>query len=383
MIDMESLDRVSSALEAGLASNDLTEFYDVLRASEFPFIAYNYDGDACALARDCRDILHRIGGYSPAVGLAFENHLFVTAALATFSVENEALESRARAILERVGKERLFLANTSSRVHANKLNSIGTVAKREEDGFRVSGSAAYTSLATQSDLLLFMTRLEDGAPALFITPLRDQPGIEIGPFLFPRAMIDSDTRRIEFQELFLPEESMLQGGQGRDMLMLNQFELTWHLTMIPALYLGAAARAIEEVRRFLRSVTTPDGRPLAELDGMVVDAGRLSLRYRAARALVDRSVENLGQLSQSLLTQERVTKGFELATAAKYVGTTYAEEIVTQARRIVGARSFTGGHGLERLSMESPFGPLGPEPAAYIERLHGASLLGENPFYGL
>jgi alkylation response protein AidB-like acyl-CoA dehydrogenase len=380
MLNMETLDRVSSALEAGLAGNDLTEFFDVLRASELPFIATAYDGDSCGLARACRDIVHRLGGLSPAVTLAFENHLFVTAALATFSLQNKEQDAKARAILERVRNERLFVANTSSRIHTDKLNAIGALARREEGGFRVTGSAAYTSLATQSDLLLFTARLEEGGWALFIAPLRNQPGIAIGPFLFPRAMIDSDTRRMEFRDLFLPEETMLQGGKGREMAVLNQFELTWHMTMIAALYLGAAARAIEVARRFLRSVSTAEGRPLAELDGMVADAGRLSLRYRAAGALLDRAVESLGRLAQGVLNEERVTQAFELASAAKYVGTNYAEEIITQVRKIVGARSFTGGHPLERLSMESPFGPLGPEPNAFIERLHGLSILGEKPF---
>lgn len=380
MLNMETLDRVSSVLEAGLAENDLTEFFDALRASELPFISVTYDGDSCGLARACRDIVHRLGGLSPAVTLAFENHLFVTAALATFSLQNKSQDAKARAILERVGRERLFVANTSSRIHTNKLNAIGALARREVDGFRITGSAAYTSLATQSDLLLFTARLEEGGWGLFIAPLRGQSEIEIGPFLFPRAMIDSDTRRIEFRDLFLPEEAMLQGGKGREMVVLNQFELTWHMTMIAALYLGAAARAIEVARQFLRSVSTNEGRALAELDGMVVDIGRLALRYRTARAVLDRAVESVGRLAQGVLDEERVTNTFELASAAKYVGTNYAEEIITQARKIVGARSFTGGHPLERLSMEAPFGPLGPEPNAFIERLHGRSILGEKAF---
>jgi alkylation response protein AidB-like acyl-CoA dehydrogenase len=380
MLNMEALDRVSSALESGLAGNDLTEFYSVMRASELPFVAATYNGDSCALARACRDIVHRLGGLSPAVALAFENHLFVTAALATFSAQGDGREAKARAILERVGRERLLVANTSTRIHTNKLDTLGATARREGDGFRITGSAAYTSLATQSDLLLFTTRLEEGGWALFIASLRDQPGIQIGPFLFPRAMIDSDTRRIEFRDLFLPEECLLQGGQGIEMRILNQFELTWHMTMICALYLGAAARAIEEVRRFLRSVSTQEGKLLAELDGMIVDAGRLSIRYRTAQAFLDHAVESLGRLSQGTLDLERVTQGFELASAAKYVGTNYAEEIITQARKIIGARSYTGGHPLERLSMECPFGPLGPEPNAFIERLHGRSILGEKPF---
>src|SRR5215203_2096195 len=148
MLNMEALDRVSSALECGLAGNDLTEFYDVLRASELPFVAVAYNGDSCGLARACRDIVHRLGGLSPAVALAFENHLFVTAALATFSVEDKGQKARARAILERVGRERLLVANTSSRIHANKLDTLGSVARREGDGYRITGSAAYTSLAT-------------------------------------------------------------------------------------------------------------------------------------------------------------------------------------------------------------------------------------------
>jgi hypothetical protein len=115
MLNRETLDRVSSALEAGLAGNDLTGFYDVLRASELPFIAVHHDGDPVGLARACRDILHRLGGLSPAVALAFENHLFVTATLATFSAQNDGMEARARVILEKIGRERLLVANTSAR----------------------------------------------------------------------------------------------------------------------------------------------------------------------------------------------------------------------------------------------------------------------------
>ena len=380
MLNMETLDRVSAVLESGLASDDLTEFYDALRASELPYIGMAHNGDSCGLARACCDIVHRLGGLSPAVALAFENHLFVTAALATLPVQNQGLNARgARAILEKVARERLFIANTSSRVHTNKLNAIGALARREGDGFRITGSAAYTSLATQGDLLLFTARLEEGGWALFIAPMRDNQCIEIGPFLFPRAMIASDTRRIEFRGLFLSEDSLLQGGKSKEMAMLNQFWLCWHVTMVSALYIGAAARAIEEVRRFLRAMSL-DGNPLAELDGMVIDAGRLALRYRAARAVLDRAVDALGRLAQDVLKPERVAKTFELATASKYVGTNTAEEIVTKARKIVGSRSFTGGHPLERLSMEVPFGPLGPEPDAFIERLHGREVLGERPF---
>jgi alkylation response protein AidB-like acyl-CoA dehydrogenase len=379
----DQLDQAAAQLETGLAKQDLMEFYGFLRDSDLPFVALLHQGDPPRLIRACFEILHRLGGISPAVALALENHLYVTCALATFPVQEPRLEQRRRSLMESLRSGRLLVANTNSRLHADKLNTFGIVARREAGGFRVSGAASYMSLATQSDLLVFLTRLEDGGPAIFATRLRDNPGIEIGPFLFPQAMIDSDTRRVQFHDLLVAEEDLILAGKSELMSALIGFELAWHQILYPILYLGAAARAIEEARRFLRSIQTQDGHPLAELDGQVVDTGRMVLRYKAAYALIDQATRALGGLVREPLSAERLGEVSSLAGATKYVVTTHAEEIVTQARRIVGARSFSGGHPLERLSLETPFGPLGPEVNAFIERQHGRRALGEKPFSGI
>jgi alkylation response protein AidB-like acyl-CoA dehydrogenase len=193
-------------------------------------------------------------------------------------------------------------------------------------------------------------------------------------------MIDSDTRRITFAGVVLPEESLIATSRNSLAATLFPFEMAWHQLLIPALYLGAAARAIDEARLFLRKTTGRDGQPLAELDGMIVDVGRLAIDYHGARMALEKAGEALAQV-QSLPRDERaVTRAVMAAGAAKYIGTRTAESIVTAARRIVGARAFAGDHVLDRLSQEVMFASLGPEVGAVIERRFGRQVLDDVPF---
>ncbi len=369
------------ALERALANGDLASFYIELRATDLPRLPMLYRQDPGGLPRACCDVVHRLGGISPAVGLAFENHLYVTATLATVpSLDDPHLEARRTELLDAIFRRRLLVANTNARIHADKLGAIGVTARSEGEGFRVDGSAAYLSLARESDLMVFMAHLEGEGAALLVAPLKGNPDIEIGPFLFPRAMLDSDTRRVTFRGAFLGKECFLLSGRNERLDLILTFQLSWHQMLIAALYLGAAARAMEEARRFLRAVRGGDGRPLAELDGMVVDVARLAIDYRAARALVQQAGEALSALASGATTLSEAGEAFHLAAAAKHFGTRCAEDIVTAARRIVGGRAFTGGNAIERLSQEVVFGTLGPEVNALIERGYGQRILGETPF---
>ena len=373
------------ALEAGVARGDLAEFYRVFRRTELPFLPVVYEGQPQPLFHHCFTLLHQLGSVSPATALAVENHFYVSAAIATFPTEDDPLlDKRRHALLAAIGKGRWLVANTNSKVHGRALGAIGTVARRERGGFRITGQAAYTSLATQGDLLAFITEIEGEGPAVFaIAPMQGNPGIEIGPYLFPSAMLDSDTRRITFRDLFVSEEGLVAGGPASRTSQLFAFEMAWHQLLIPALYLGAAARAIEEVRRFLRGTVGRDDRPLAELDGMVIDVGRLVLDYESACTVVRYAGEQLATVRRLPRDSEPLQRALNLASAAKYTGTRCAEQVVTAARRIVGARAFAGGHPLERLCAEVMFGSLGPEVSAVIERRYGRDALADRPFVEL
>src|SRR5262249_42155755 len=154
--------------------------------------------------------------------------------------------------------------------------------------------------------------------------------------------------------------------KGQDLSLLISFEMAWHQLLIPALYLGAAARAIEEARKFLYATLGRDNRPLAELDGMIIDVGRLAIDYSGACSAVWRAGDALGEVKDLPRDARLLERAVDLASTAKYIGTKCSEAIVTAARRIIGARSFTGGHPLERLSQEVMFATLGPEVNAVI-----------------
>ncbi|GAA2798155.1 acyl-CoA dehydrogenase family protein [Saccharopolyspora taberi] len=376
------LDQITGKLAEALPHGDLSAFYRTFRETDLPLLPVTFRDDPRTLFRLVFETLQRLGALSPATALAVENHFYVSSAIATFPAGDDVLlEQRRHAVLDKLGARRALVANTNSKIQGNKLGQIGTVARRKADRFVVTGRASYTSLATEGDVLVFLTRIEDEGHAIFvIDPMQGNPAVEIGPYLFPSAMQDSDTRQITFHDLELTEDDLLLSPANPQAGLLIEHEMAWHQLLIPALYLGAAAGALEAVRTFLRGTTGRDGKPLAELDGMVVDVGRLALDHRSACFTVLQAGETLATVRRLPDDEEALRRAANDARAAKYVGTRCAEEIVTAARRIVGARSYAGGHVLERLSQEVAFGPLGPEVSAAIERRYGEAALGDESF---
>lgn len=380
----EQIAIVATALEEAISQNNFTEFYRLFRSSSLPFIPVGYQEDARGLFRLAFDLLHRLGGISPATALAIENHFYVLSAIAAFPVRHDTdLALRRRSLLQEIMDDRLLVANTNSLLHGSKLGTMGTQVRRDGNAFRVSGKSSFTSLASQGDMLVFISIIENEGPAVFaIRPMQQNPAIEIGPYLFPSAMLDSDTRQITFHDLYLPPESLIAAGDGGTLSLIFSFEMTWHKSLLGAVFLGAASRSIEEVRKFLRSTLGRDGHPLSELDGMVVDVGRLVLAYCSARAVVMQAGEALSAVNGFPDDVDLLEKALNLADAAKYGGTLCAEATVTAARRIVGARTFTGKHPLERLTQEVMFGVLAADVHATIERRFGQEALQDRPFLG-
>jgi len=179
---------------------------------------------------------------------------------------------------------------------------------------------------------------------------------------------------------YLSADDVLVKGRNEDTSKLTNLQFAWHQTLIPAPFLGAAARAIEEARKFLRTVKAPNGQPLAELDGMLTDVGRMAIRYRSACCIVHQAGELLETLARRDPKPSEITDAVDLACAAKRTAPLAAEEIVAEARRIIGPRVFTGGHPLERISTEVAFAPLVGEPLAVVDRRYGRLVLGENDF---
>ncbi|HEX9735793.1 MAG TPA: acyl-CoA dehydrogenase family protein [Thermoanaerobaculia bacterium] len=376
------LDVAAQALEQALEKSDFDIFFDAFRRTSLPWIGIEHRHEPGTAFRRTAEVVQRLGSISPALALAVENHFYPIAAIATLPTsEDDVLDERRTKLVDSVRRNRWLVANSNSRVHGDRIAQTGTVVKPVGGRYRIAGRAAYMSLATASDLIVFVTFFETGEPAIFFCPSKDNPRLEIGPLLFPDAMQDSDTRRITYHDLELTEDNLLASARdGSDMLGILHFEMIWHQSLLAALSLGTAARAIEEGRLFLRTVKQGDGTPLARLDGMVVDMGRQVLRYRAACGALELAAKAVTDLCAQPLTPHALLDAFEIACAAKYAASGCAEDIVGVVRRIIGARTFAGGHPMERLSREVLFAPLGGDVNAYIERRAGERVLGESSF---
>jgi alkylation response protein AidB-like acyl-CoA dehydrogenase len=372
----QQLDTLTAALEEGLARDDLAQFWKVFRSTDLPFLCGPLASKPRELFARCCEVVHRVGSYSPAAAFAIENHYFVCASVATYPATGDPrLETTRNAMLQIIVGGRLLVANSASVTHGKKLGQLGTTVVREGTKFRLNGRTAFVSLASGADVLVLGAMIENEGQALFAVPMKMTPGIEIGPFLFPSMMLDSDTRQVIFNDVVLGPEALISTPANQAIQTLKDFELLWHQTLSAAVYLGAAAGALDEARQFLLGTQGMDGRPLAELDGMITDMGRLSLDYYAACAAVTEAGNAVAQVRSLPEDEARLTDAFRLARTCKYVGTRSAEALVTAARRIVGTRSFTGGHRLERLSKEVMFGSLSLEVGAAVERRFGRDAL--------
>jgi len=371
----DQMSEVAARLDAALLAGDLRTFYSALRASDLPLLPFYFDLEPTTLYRLSADLLHRLGSRSPAVALAVEQHFYMVGAIATMPLQlgAEALQLPRRTLLTALSRNRCLLANTNAQVHSERLGAYGTLARRDGDGFRVNGSSTFMSMATEGDMIVFLAPLaEEDQLVAFFADLKGNPTIEVGSFTFPNAMLDSDTRRVSFHDTPLRPENVLTTSLDSHFRALFAYTIVWHQGLLGALYLGAAAGAFAAVRRFCQDTALRDGRRLAEVDSVVADLGRLALRYQAAWSLVQRVERGLEALTRSASDLPTV---LDLASAAKYTATSCAEEVVATARRILGARAFTGGNAIERLSQEVVFGTLSLELTPTIERKFGLRVL--------
>jgi alkylation response protein AidB-like acyl-CoA dehydrogenase len=353
-----------------------------LRTTDLPFLPCHDGADGARLHRRCFDVLHAFGGVSPAATVGLAMHLYMLAAVATFPIPrtDQALAERRRRFLEDVRTARLLIANSGFETAGGPIPG-DTIARPLSDGFQVSGRKAFLSLATRADLIIFTADLE-GQRAAFLGALKGVPTIEIGPPTFGAAMLEADTRSITFHQTWLPAESLI--ASGGDAARMHAFQRAWFESLIPAVYLGAATRALQEVRQFARTMREPTGSLVAEQDAVRVEVGRCVLLHRAACALAQHAGEALGELAAADRAGPAPWRqAIDLATAAKYVGAETAETIVGRCRRLVGTRGLVAGTVLERLSREVMFGALHPQKALSVERTAGRDALGDLPLNAL
>ena len=178
---------------------------------------------------------HAVSG----VGLAVENHLMACAVVAVPLESDDPLRVPLERLKGRLREERPYIANTASYVHSGKSRTIGTCMIRESGHYVLRGKAAFVSVASHADCLIVASRTTEGLPiGAILHEVRKDGRVRYGDVVFPIGMLDSDTKSVEFLDLEVPFDQVLEGPSFVDFLT---YAYIWHQGLLAALYLGAAA----------------------------------------------------------------------------------------------------------------------------------------------
>ncbi len=373
-------------------------FFSRVRQSDIPFLPCRLQDDAEELFARSYEALFLLGRACLPLAVGLTMHQYNLSALATLPVPlAPEFEMRRKLLVDSIARRKWLLAISSFGENIkNKDQSDRNVVVTEtpEGDFLCRGRKNFQSMATEADLLLFSGALPDGTMGMFYAPLKGQAKIKPGPSLFSGAMALTDTRPLQFEDLLLKRKNMLSITEWLTD-HVSFYATAWFEALVSAAYLGGASRALEEVRLFARSVHPgDDDDPLSEVDGFMVDAGRLSIPLRGMLAMArsfgvcaGRYCRELGEHQEgdagSQARLEAIANDLmDCGSTIKYLGTQVAQDTVAGARRLIGTRSMSPRHPIYALTEQIVFGPLHPTISARLERSMGRELLGEQPFLG-
>lgn len=351
---------------------------DYLRNTPLPFIACYADELS---AKDMFDYafryLHVLGQYNVALSVGLAMNTYISLSIACLPAQpGTPIAFLKQQFLALVKQNRWILAVSSfdDFIRAKDEPGHQVFCETQPDGtIRCNGVKNFQSNISDADLLLFSGVLDNRKVGLFYTFLKQTPGITLGDSMYPGAMADTDTRPVFFKDLVLTPFQSVPSDDGGENVGLHTLTRVIFAVMAMAPYLGGARRALDEAAAFLRSVQV-DGVSLAELDGYVTDMGRNQIQYLVCMNLAEGFAHQLQSLQLDNLAQW-LTSEAPKAMAVKHHVTAVCEQLVDNARKIIGTRSLLPGHIVSQLSQQVLFAALHPVLNAKIERELGAAVL--------
>ena len=285
-------------------------------------------------------ILERIAKLSPGVAVAvlIVSDLGLTA-LNLFGTDEQIERFGAAAVM---GENLICFGNTEN-LAGSDAAGIAMSAKKTTGGWVLNGSKAYTTNGLVSDLAVVTAVTEPEAPrnrriSMFLVEL-DSEGISRKK-LNKQVWIPSDLSRIEFDQVFVPDDHLM-GNQGKG-LQQTLTIFTHSRIPISGLALGTAAGAFDLAVQRARSRTV-FGRPIAEFQSKAFEMADYFARLEAARLMVYHA---------ATLMDSGTDFRFE-ASLAKYLSVEIAKEVCPWAADLFGAASVVREHPVHKFPMDA------------------------------
>ncbi|HEY7832763.1 MAG TPA: acyl-CoA dehydrogenase family protein [Ktedonobacterales bacterium] len=266
-------------------------------------------------------------------------HNMVTGLISRYGNE----EQRARWV-PRMAAGELLGAFSLSEAHAGSdAANLRTVARRDGDGYVVTGSKFWVTNAGVADVYTVMVKTDPEAGARGITTLvveKDTPGFSFGKVERKMGLHSSPLGELIFEECRVPLGNRLgEEGQGFKIALAS---LNGGRVNIGASSVGLARAACEVATRYAGE-RQAFGQAIGAFEGVQFLLADMAIKIDAARLLVHRAASLMDTQQDAIAA----------AAMAKCFATDTAMEVTTNAVQVLGGAGYVRDWPVERYMREA------------------------------
>jgi len=227
------------------------------------------------------------------------------------------------------------------------LQAISTTARRQGDGYLISGSKMWVTNGRRAQIFLVLAKTDPTAkPAhlgisAFIVE-KGAPGLTVGRDIDKMGYKTVETCEVHFENFPVPKENLIGGeeGQGFKQVMTG---LEAERLNVAARGLGVARAAFEEAIKYAQQRHT-FGKPIAQHQTIQIKLAEMATRIEASRLLI----------YSAAAKKDRRERCDVEAGMAKLFATETAAEVSLEAMRILGGNGFSKDFPVERYYRDAP-----------------------------
>lgn len=229
----------------------------------------------------------------------------------------------------------------------------GTTARKVPGGYIIKGEKSYASLAPILKQFMIIAYIEEeGITGEFLITKNEQ--VEMINTWDALGMRSTGSHDIILNDVFVPDEALLYRQRANETNRFLAHGRVYSLE-VPAVYLGIAGAARDFAIHFAKNTYSYSlGNTINHAAHVQQKAGEIELLYHSSRRLL------YSIASQVEHEPEKKDKLADEVSIAKHLICNNTLEIVSKAMKIVGGRSLSKSHKLERLFRDAQCGPYNP-----------------------
>jgi alkylation response protein AidB-like acyl-CoA dehydrogenase len=232
------------------------------------------------------------------------------------------------------------------------LQSISTVARRDGDVYRVTGSKMWVTNGRYGQIFLLLAKTDvTASPAhrgmsAFVVE-KGEPGLTVGRDIDKLGYKTVETTELHFDNFPVPAGNLIGGEEGLGFKHVMT-GLEAERINVAARGLGLARAAFEEAIRYAQHRIT-FGKPIAQHQSIQIKLADMATKIEASRLLI----------YSAAAKKDRGERCDLEAGMAKLFATDTAAEVTLEAMKVLGGNGYSKDFTVERLYRDAPLVVIG------------------------